>query len=398
MSRLQVVIPVPETPALVAGLPVPVRAADAFRDGLKADRLIFYARSTDFASEWGDSLRGLPWVVFSEWREGRPLRDLVSADGSVLALSPEVMPDTGAVRHFIERAAAGRGPHRLVQDGRTFAAYYPDAEELKDALQSGRIPAGGLLAPADAVEVLADGDSVDWRSVTHPVEAAFQERRLFESLPQTADGYIARLDRRLSMALSKRLLPLPVTPNHITLASLVIGLSGAALLAGTSYPLQVLGALMLWSCCILDGCDGELARLKLMCSPEGARFDVLADNAVHLAIFIAIPVHIQKMHPGTDFMKPGLLLLSGFLLSAFWVWRLILARPESRRGPSAAVFERIASRDFIYLVLLLTIFRRLEWFLWAAASGSHLFWLALVGLEAFRLQRKAWTSPQESLL
>jgi len=184
------------------------------------------------------------------------------------------------------------------------------------------------------------------------------------------------------MAVSKLLLPLPVTPNHVTTLSLLIGLAGAALLAGRTYGLQVIGAFLLWSCCVLDGCDGELARLKLLCSPAGARYDALVDNIVHLAVFIAVPVQIQRMRPDADIRLPGFLLLSGFFLSAFWVWRLILSRRKDLRGPSAPVFERLASRDFIYLILLLTLVRRLEWFLWAAAVGSHLFWLVLVALES----------------
>ncbi|HAH07915.1 MAG TPA: hypothetical protein DCM05_15560 [Elusimicrobia bacterium] len=382
MKRLQVIVTVPERPPLVAGLPVPVRAADAFRDGLKADRLIFCAPSRRFVSEWGERLSGLPWLVAS--REGRSVQDLLG-EGAVLALSPDVLPDTAAVRRFVERASGGAGASRLVQEGRVLAVFYPDPSSAKRAYQL-----DALLSPDGAAEIGVDGDAESWRAIRSPADAESEERRIFESLPQSTDGYIARFDRRLSIALSKLLLRTPVTPNQITLASLALGLAGAALLAGTSYPRQVLGALMLWSCCILDGCDGELARLKLMCSPSGARFDMLTDNLVHLAIFIAIPVHIQRMQPGADFLRPGLLLMSGFLLSAFWVWRLILARPEESRGPSAAVFERIASRDFIYLVLLLTVVRRLEWFLWAAAFGSHLFWLSLVALESFQSRaRKA---------
>jgi hypothetical protein len=32
-----------------------------------------------------------------------------------------------------------------------------------------------------------------------------------------------------------------------------------------------------------------------------------------------------------------------------------------------------ASRDYVYLILALTAIGRLDWFVWAAAVGSHLF-------------------------
>ena len=84
-------------------------------------------------------------------------------------------------------------------------------------------------------------------------------------------------------------------------------------------------------------------------------------------------------------LRPALALLAGFLLSAFWTWRLILRAPG--RGPLRSVFERIASRDFLYLVLALALARRLEWFLWTAAVGSHLFWASLVLVSLARKKR-----------
>ncbi|MBI5200617.1 MAG: hypothetical protein HY925_03440, partial [Elusimicrobia bacterium] len=54
---------------------------------------------------------------------------------------------------------------------------------------------------------------------------------------------------------------------------------------------------------------------------------------------------------------------------------------------ASKVYERIASRDFIYLVALLTLIQRLEWFLWSAAIGAHLFWLSLVVVAFLRPKR-----------
>jgi len=383
MRPLQVVLSVPDAPRLVAGVPLPVRAAAALCGGVEADRVIFCAPSRSFLAQWGRRLQGLPWLLASADGEGRPLRELLCAEAPALVLSCEAFPDEAAVREFLGRA--GEAVPTALSDGKAVvAAYYPQASALRAALSEDgrRVPEAVLSATAKERSLPINGAAGGWRIVRGAEDAARIEAQIFRSLPRAEDGYLARLDRRLSMAVSRLLLPLPVTPNQVTTLSLLVGLAGAALLAGPSYPLQSAGAFLLWSCCVLDGCDGELARLKLLSSEAGARYDVLADNAVHLAVFIAVPLQIRRLHPDADVVTPGILLLSGFLLSAFWVWRLILRGGREPRGPSALVFERLASRDFIYLIVLLTLLRRLEWFLWAAAVGSHLFWLAVVALQS----------------
>lgn len=209
------------------------------------------------------------------------------------------------------------------------------------------------------------------------VKAYPRELQSPDELRRETDGYIARYDRSLSIALSRRLARTAVTPNQITTAGLLLGLLGSWLLASVRYPTQCAGAVFLWTCCILDGCDGEIARLKRLATPWGGRYDVVADNIVHLAIFVAIGVHLQRVHPETRWGPPSALMISGVLASMLAVWRLILRKPESERGQAARVLERIASRDFIYLVLALTLLGRLEWFLWGAAIGSHLFWICV---------------------
>jgi hypothetical protein len=64
----------------------------------------------------------------------------------------------------------------------------------------------------------------------------------------------------------------------------------------------------------------------------------------------------------------------------FTVWWLILRRPQKHPGPIQIFLERVASRDYIYLIFVLAVLRKLQWFLWAAAFGAHLFNLALWAL------------------
>ncbi|MBI4425308.1 MAG: CDP-alcohol phosphatidyltransferase family protein [Elusimicrobia bacterium] len=370
---LQVVLPVPEAPPLLAGIPAVVRAARALCED---DGLAVFLRSParDPIAPWRPLLSGLPVRELGSGRGALSPREGLAPLAPVLVLSPQGVPEPAALSRFAREARAARRPSAWLWHGAPVAVFHPQAIRwLEDAA---RVGGPELLACPAA--------PADWHSLTDAAGVSRAEERLYRSLRSESDGYLARLDRRLSIAISRRLVETPVTPNQLTACGLALGLLGASWLASPGYGASVAGALLLCFCCVLDGCDGEVARLKLLSSPFGARFDVAADSVVHLAVFAAIPLHLSRLHPGLDFRAPGLLLASGVLLSMFWVWRLILSRPQAERPGASRTFERLASRDFLYLVAALAAARKLDWFLWSAAVGAHLFWISLVALSPSR--------------
>ena len=88
-------------------------------------------------------------------------------------------------------------------------------------------------------------------------------------------------------------------------------------------------------------------------------------------------VHVHRARPDLSLAGPGLLSLLGVVLSMASVWWLINRLPSEQRLGFKRVYERLASRDYVYLVVALTAVSRLEWFLWAVAIGANLFWLSL---------------------
>src|SRR5260370_26345762 len=188
-----------------------------------------------------------------------------------------------------------------------------------------------MFAPREAWQELAGSDGI-----------RRAETRIVRSLRKDSDGYLARLDRSLSIALSRRLVRTPVNPNHLTTLSLALGLLGAALLTSADYWIALLGAVSLWSSCVLDGCDGEVARLKLLASTAGARFDQMTDNLVHLAAFAAIVLHVHRIHPEFDIRTPGPLLVVCVVLRMALGWWLILTRPDERRPRPQRLLEPTA--------------------------------------------------------
>jgi len=227
-------------------------------------------------------------------------------------------------------------------------------------------------------------------------EAAERELiRQLAALTADSDGPIARFDRAISTRLSRHLVRTPLRPNHITSIGTVIGFLGAWCLAQGSYGFGVLGTLLFWAAVIIDGCDGEVARLKFQESRFGYLYDITTDNIVHVAIFVGLGIGLYRAQP--DGALPWLigLLVGGFLCSTA-ATMLTLVRhpvvqattPRSRRGKLRARllhgFEALMNRDFAYVLVLLAVIGRLNWFLWGAAFGTYVYAAALVVIYRWR--------------
>jgi phosphatidylglycerophosphate synthase len=353
---------------LVAGLPPAVRAAIRAGRELAPDRIVIAGADDAFLRRWAYQLRASSVPTLGD-KFGASALD---ARLPLLAIDSDVIPDEGGLKDFA--AAAGGGDARRSVSGRPALALRCSAAALGAGTKLPENVHARALGEA-AAEVSA-GAFFDTRGSG----AALAADALCARLAKDNDGYLARFDRRLSIAISRVLLPLPVTPNHVTTAGLALGLLGAWWLAAPSARLQCYGALVLWFCCLLDGCDGEIARLKHLSSPSGAVYDIWADHLSHLMTFIALPIGVARLHPSRDWLVPGVLLVTGFLACGFSVWYLVLRVPSDKRGPLALNVERIANRDYVYLIVGLTAIGHLDWFVWGAAVGSHAFnawlWLA----------------------
>jgi 1L-myo-inositol 1-phosphate cytidylyltransferase / CDP-L-myo-inositol myo-inositolphosphotransferase len=216
------------------------------------------------------------------------------------------------------------------------------------------------------------------------------ERRLLSGLVKDTDGFMARhFDRHISLQISRRLAPTDVKPAQVTMLSVAVGLSGAPFFLSAHWFWQTVGALLFLLHSILDGCDGELARLKFQESRYGGIFDFWGDNVVHVAIFGSMAVEWALSSSATWPLWLGATAIIGTLGSAGLVcWKQLRVKDGS--GPlftsvSAAPDDRLSRildaasrRDFIYVVPIFALFGKSSWFLALAAVGAPIFFFLLV--------------------
>src|SRR5438094_733327 len=79
-------------------------------------------------------------------------------------------------------------------------------------------------------------------------------------------------------------------------------------IAATGQPARILAGLLLAHLqSVLDGCDGELARVRFQQSAIGEWLDTIVDDALNLAVVVALGVGIARMEGSTLWLVIGLL-------------------------------------------------------------------------------------------
>lgn len=225
-------------------------------------------------------------------------------------------------------------------------------------------------------------------------EARRCEARLIASLASAVradDSFLSRhVNRRISRFASARVVRSRITANQITLINGIIGMAGGFFFALPGYWARVLGALLFLFCVIMDGADGEIARLKLQESSFGQMLDYTVDNVVHVAIFTGMAVGLYRDTGHGRYLLALSILLAGFGLCALVVNRYILKRTTDELNQSPLVIRLMATlltnRDFAYLVLAFSVVDRLNWFLWGTTFGTYLF-AATLSFAAFSERR-----------
>jgi phosphatidylglycerophosphate synthase len=374
---LQAALFVPPAPAVVAGLPAVVRTAHRLASEDGGSSVLLVGAPDGFCRKWESVLKGLPVRCVSQ----EQLRREIDPDSPLLCVASGGMPLGDGLRRFREEAERRRVPAAWIWRGRAVCVYTPEARPLVDRA-SPAFPTLLDTALEDPGVSRVEAADAAWVALGGANEVAAAEERLYAGLSHGRDGYISQFDRRISIALSRRLALTAVTPNQITAASIAVGLAGAALVTSPGYATCLLGTLLAWLSSILDGCDGEIARLKLLFSEAGKRFDLAGDHIVNFSLIGAIAWHVHRERPDLALGPLALLLATGVAMSGLMAWWLFLRQPQRRPAGVERALQRLASRDFIYLVIPLAALRRLDWFVYGAAFGSHVFWIALVAISA----------------
>jgi len=331
-------------------------------------------------------------AMIPDWRR---LADVLAPSAAPLVIAPAtILFETNWLRGLtamrIGPAAWAAIPNRIV---------VLDAKMVQDGLAALDVDSGAFDMPAVDARLYARlGPAAEIPSKIHPMVVAkpddipVAEQRLLRSLVKDTDGFMARhFDRHISLQISRRLAHTNVKPTQVSMVSLAIGLCGAPFFLSAHWPWQTVGALLLLLHSIVDGCDGELARLKFQESRYGGLVDFWGDNVVMSAVLGCIAVGWALSSTTAAPMWLGAVAIISTLASASLVyWKELRVKDGSgpfftsvsatHDGRLTKLLDGASRRDFIYAVPVLAVFDKSSWLLVMAAVGGPTFLFLLLVL------------------
>lgn len=162
------------------------------------------------------------------------------------------------------------------------------------------------LAAQGTVRAADVGDAW-WHPARDPAELRRAQSVLIRSLRKSVDGLIARhINRRFSLAATRVLMHTGIRPNHVTAFSLAVSVLAAvtAAQASVTAPWWLAVGAVLWQLAsMLDGIDGELARLKFQGSKLGEWFDTLTDDVGKFVFFIGSGIGVTALTGQTIWLQ-----------------------------------------------------------------------------------------------
>jgi len=247
-----------------------------------------------------------------------------------------VLVDTSGDGGWI-KASGGEVTDLYSSGGRAVGAFMASARMLEKSIMDSMSVSAFVKEhiSREKVRLREFSDSYWMRLSSDKDSAKKAEELIFRYVGKTATGWLAReVNSKISLPTSKLLVKTPLTPNMI---SVLINVIGA--LCGVFYAIghPVIGALCMQAATILDRCDGEIARVKLMETKKGQWVDTISDQVTVLSFLIGVPVgYYSQTH------NPIALVLGGINLSIFIffvIWSFYFLKKYTNSGSLVTYFE-----------------------------------------------------------
>jgi phosphatidylglycerophosphate synthase len=195
------------------------------------------------------------------------------------------------------------------------------------------------------------------------------EHLLFQSLRKPQDGWTStRLNRHISLALSRLLVRTRLTPNQVSVGILSVGLLGAYLASRGTYWAVLVGAFLFQAQSVLDGCDGEMSRVTYRGSHLGEWLDTVGDDLTNYGFFAGAALGLHSRTGNALYLAAGAVILGTGVAVSFIEYRYLIkigsgdllkyptSQIASEGGGLLAAIAPLFKRDtFVFLTFIAAV-------------------------------------------
>jgi CDP-L-myo-inositol myo-inositolphosphotransferase len=147
------------------------------------------------------------------------------------------------------------------------------------------------------------------------------EKTLWATLKKPSDGPISRfVNRPISTRITRHLLKTNIRPNHISFFSFLLAALGTCFFLLGNYINLVIGAFLVQTSSVVDGTDGEIARLKFQETEFGAWLDAVLDRYADALIILGLTIYSSIQLTQIDdlvILSIGFLALMGAFMNSY---------------------------------------------------------------------------------
>lgn len=391
--------------ARLAGLPIAERVLRAARRGGHDRAVVWLPAASD--TRVADQVRAAVRSAGGDIVIATTPEEWEAAIRSAETIVPMTVVGAGTVASPALFAAArevptGPGEFRDVPSGpeypetgvlRVTAADARDLRRLASALALRR--RRGSLLPSG--EDVSDGRALLALRIAQPSDRVHAEATIRRASYKETDATVARFNRRISLPISVALIRTPLTANQLSVALVALGFYSAWLFSIGQYWTGVLGASLSLAASVLDGCDGEIARLKYQESALGCWIETFGDYSYYIAIFVGLTIGAVRATGNEIFYWLGGAALAGtlitFVLLVYLRNRITSGQPDRLHAVARDRFRAeetlwsrviwrvsfVATRSAMpYGIMAFALAGLLPGIVLLAAIGSNIYWISLV--------------------
>ncbi len=198
-----------------------------------------------------------------------------------------------------------------------FSVLERSAKQDGDTTLSAAVRILAAAGKAKAVEI----NGCFWIDVDDPAALSRAEDVILTNLKtKPNDGPVSRyINRPLSVMISRRLVNHRITPNQISVFSFLCSVLAAGLFALDGYLALLLGGFMAQFASVIDGCDGEVARLTYQSSSYGGWLDAVLDRYADALLLLGLTWHVYTDKTDSLILLIGFLAIIGSFMLSFTV-------------------------------------------------------------------------------